>query len=102
MELKPSRDKMKLDGFGRPLGKQDSKNPFATIAKGLDAKGVKRSRFAADTLGATPPRDGAFAPAAADVAVAKPPKARTRQQRIANAPGLGLSRGQRIREGGTF
>jgi hypothetical protein len=97
MEFKPSTDKQKLDGFGRPLGKADTKNPFAAIAKGLGPAGQKRRRFAADTIGATPPRDGAFAPMAADVAVAKPPRTRARQQRIANPPGLGLARGQRLR-----
>ena len=110
MELKPSRDKMRLDGFGRPLGKADTKNPFASIARGMEAgmgpglgqlpppqQGSKGRRIGADTLGATPPRDGAFAPMAADVAVAKPPRARARQQRIANAPGMSLTRGQRVR-----
>lgn len=98
MEFKPSGDKQKLDGMGRPLGPQDDRNPFASIARGIETRvGAKRRRFSADTIGATPPRDGAFAAAAADVAVAKPPKTRSRQQRIANTPGLGLSRGQRLR-----
>lgn len=109
MELKPSRDKMKLDGFGRPLGKSDTKNPFASIARGMEAglgpglgqlpspqQGSKRRRIGADTLGATPPRDGPWAIPAADVAVAKPPRARSRQQRIANAPGMSLTKGQRL------
>lgn len=90
MELKPTGKKQQLDGMGRPLGPADTKNPFYTIARGLGAGGPKRRRFAADTLGATPPRDGPFAPSAADVAVAKPPRTRARQQRLAAPLGLGL------------
>lgn len=98
MELKPSKDKMKLDGFGRPLARADTKNPFATIARGIDSPvNMKRRRFAADTLGATPPRDGPFAASAADVAVAKPPRTRARQQRLPAPPGLGLTQGTKKR-----
>lgn len=82
MELKPSRQKQRLDGFGRPLARSDTKNPFASLARGVETPvGAKRRRFASDTLGATPPRDGPFALGAADVAAAKPPRTRARQGR---------------------
>lgn len=86
MELKPSRDKLgsrkpvKLDGMGRGLGPGEHKNPFASLAKGLEPRGAKRRRWASDTLGATPPRDGPFSLGAADVAVTKPPKGRARRR----------------------
>lgn len=104
MELKPTGEKQKLDGMGRPLAKGEDKNPFATIARAVEAgsmvgprRGQKRRRIGADTLGATPPRDGPWSYGAADVAAAKPPKARGRQQRKASNPGLGLSQGQRLK-----
>lgn len=104
MEFKPTRRKAeaqpRLDGMGRMLG-ADTKNPFATIARGLDAGGTgKRRRFAADTIGATPPRDGPFAAGAADVAVAKPPRTRSREQRLAGGaqrPFGVLPRGQTLK-----
>lgn len=86
MELKPTRDKLgsrkavKLDGMGRPLAEDEHKNPFASLAKGLGPRGDKRRRWASDTLGATPPRDGPFAAGAADVAVTKPPRGRARRR----------------------
>ena len=87
MELKPTRDKAglqsRLDGLGNPVRSTDYKNPFAHLARGIEPHGAKRRRMASDTLGATPPRDGPFAAAAADVAVQRPPRARQRQQRIA-------------------
>ena len=88
MELKPSRDKqgsrkpVKLDGMGRPIAPGDERNPFAQLAKGVDPRNptaMKRRRWAADTLGATPPRDGPFSLGAADVAVTKPPRTRRRR-----------------------
>lgn len=91
MELKPSRDKTgkkpQLDGIGNSVLPEDHKNPFATIARGLAPGGGngKRRRPFADTLGATPPRDGPFAQGAADIAVQKPP--RTRQKRNTDAGG---------------
>ena len=94
MKLKPSRDKVgvregpKLDGIGNVVRKGDERNPFATLARGLNPQGEKRRRPMADTLGATPPRDGPFAMAAADIAVQKPPRARQRRSRSASTTWL--------------
>ena len=89
VELKPSRDKSqyrpRLDGVGNRLSEGEYKNPWATLARGLRPAGAKRHRPMADTLGATPPRDGPWSLPAADVAIAKPPKARSRR---AAGPGL--------------
>lgn len=95
MELKPSKDKLGtrrrvvMDGIGGTVLAEDSRNPWATLARGISpgqGQTGKRRRWTADTLGATPPRDGPFQYGAADVAIQKPPK--TRQRRNANA-GLG-------------
>lgn len=84
MDLKPSQDKQakrpKLDGMGREVRPGDERNPFASLARGTNQQGAKRRRWASDTLGATPPRDGPFSPGAADVAATKPPKARQRRE----------------------
>lgn len=48
---------------------------------GKPEKTGRRVRPFAQTLGDTPPRDGPFAPMAAQVAVAAPPKARVNQAR---------------------
>lgn len=91
MELKPSRSKAgvktRLDGMGRPVEKEDMRNPFAQLARGMDApKRVQRKRPFADTLGATPPRDGPFSMSAQDVAVQKPPRGRQKRKRNAGLP----------------
>ena len=91
MELKPSKDKQalrpRLDGLGGTLRTNEHKNPWAQLARGVAPRGPKRRRYASDTLGATPPRDGAFSVAAADVAVTRPPATRGRQQRLAGGVG---------------
>jgi len=84
MELKPTRDKtmikVRLDGVGGRLAPNEYKNPWQSLARGLDSGGTgKRKRPFSDTLGATPPRDGPFAMGATDVAAVNPP--RTRQKR---------------------
>lgn len=91
MELKPSRDKAglkpRLDGMGRPVRPEDTRNPFAALARGLNPQvGNRRRRPFADTLGATPPRDGPFGLSATDVAIQKPPKGRQRRRRSAGFP----------------
>lgn len=93
MELKPTRDKAglrpRLDGVGRPVSKEDHRNPFAQLARGLDQpRRQQRKRPFADTLGATPPRDGPFAISATDVAVQKPPKGRQMRKKSAGLPFL--------------
>lgn len=94
MELKPSndklnvRDRVKLDGTGNPIKKGDERNPFAQIARGIEQRGGKRRRPFSDTLGATPPRDGPFAMAAADVAAQKPPRTRKRRSKSASTTWL--------------
>lgn len=92
MELKPSRDraaaKPLLDGAGRPVVKGDERNPFAALARGMIPAGNRRKRPFADTLGATPPRDGPFSMGAQDVAVQKPPKGRQRRKKSAQLPFL--------------
>ena len=91
MELKPSRDKpqgrQKLDGVGNPVAKGDERNPFAALGRGINpGAGNRRRRPFADTLGATPPRDGPFSMSAKDVAVQKPPKGRKKRKRDAQLP----------------
>lgn len=91
MELKPSRDKAgprpRLDGAGRPVLRGDEKNPFAALARGMDRPARnQRKRPFADTLGATPPRDGPFSISATDVAVQKPPRGRQKRKRNAGLP----------------
>ena len=94
MKLQPAKDKQKidgvLDGVGGVIPNEDSKNPWATLARGLDPNGStgKRRRWASDTLGATPPRDGPWATAAADVAIQKPPKTRAKRNGDAILGGL--------------
>lgn len=93
MELKPSRDKAglrpRLDGMGRRVAKGDEKNPFAQLARGMDAPTRnQRKRPFADTLGATPPRDGPFSMGAADIAVQKPPKGRLKRKKNAGTTWL--------------
>ena len=93
MELKPSRDKTglrsRLDGMGRPVAKGDERNPFAQLARGMDQpRRQQRKRPFADTLGATPPRDGPFSMSAADIAVQKPPKGRQKRKKNAGLPFL--------------
>jgi len=69
-----------LDGVGGHLAPEEHKNPWATLARAVKPpKGNRRRRFAADTLGATPPRDGPFAFAAQGVAAVNPPKTRVRR-----------------------
>jgi hypothetical protein len=90
MELKPSRDKLgtrlssKATGVGSILDPLKGANPFGPLARGLMPKGYKRRRWASDTLGATPKRDGPFAPMASVVAPLYPP--RGRQRRNFSAP----------------
>lgn len=91
MELKPTGKKAgfrpRLDGMGRPVAKGDEKNPFAQLARGLDRpRDKRRKRPFADTLGATPPRDGPFSVSAADIAVQKPPRGRQKRKRHASLP----------------
>lgn len=90
MELKPSRHKApvkpQLDGLGNKLRPEDSRNPWASLARGLAPRGGKRRRFAAETLGATPPRDGPFSAGAAGIAVAAPPRTRKQRSRAPRLP----------------
>lgn len=91
MKLQPAKDKAStvMDGIGGTIPREDSRNPWATLARGtMPKQGNKRRRFAADTLGATPPRDGPFQYGAADVAVQKPPKTRVRRNADATLGGL--------------
>src|SRR5262245_38562445 len=93
MELKPSRDrartKVKLDGAGRPVVKGDERNPFAALARGINPRGVERRRRPfADTLGATPARDGPFSVPAAGIAAVNPPKGRKRRGADPTVPWL--------------
>jgi hypothetical protein len=94
LELKPSQDKqsprkkVKLDGVGNRLSEEAEKNPFYTIGRGMESRGTRRRRPMADTLGATPPRDGPFAMGAADIAVQKPPKGRQRRTKSAGTTWL--------------
>lgn len=92
MELKPTKDKVKLryDGLGNVINEEDGKNPWATSSRGINpAQSGKRRRWSSDTLGATPPRDGPFSLAAEDVAIQKPPKTRSRRRASAVLGGLG-------------
>lgn len=87
MDLKPTGKR------GWPKGRTDqrsgpapSANPWEAIGKNVGSPtSNKRRRPFADTLGATPPRDGPFAAGAADIAVQKPPK--TRKARNTSAGG---------------
>ena len=91
MELKPTGKKIKLryDGLGNVMDEKDGHNPWATSSRGINpAASGKRRRWSADTLGATPPRDGPFALAAEDVAIQKPPKTRTKRRGHAALGGL--------------
>lgn len=95
MELKPTGKKVKVryDGLGNVLREEDGNNPWATSSRGINpAVSGKRRRWAADTLGATPPRDGPFSLAAEDVAIQKPPKTRSRRRASAVLGGLGPTR----------
>lgn len=57
-------------------------NPWQMLARHdkMGAPLAKRRRWASDTLGATPPRDGPWAQSAASVANLLPPKTRTARQ----------------------
>jgi hypothetical protein len=94
MKLKPSGDRQqlispKLDGMGRPVAKEDMRNPFAQLARGLNPSSGRKRRPFADTLGATPARDGPFSLGAADVAAQKPPRGRQKRKKSAGLPFLG-------------
>jgi hypothetical protein len=86
MELKPSQDKQgsrtpsKMLGVGAVVTKSGEgwMNPFGVLARGLEPRGPKRRRWASETLGTTPPRDGPFAFSAVPVARNFPPKSRQR------------------------
>ena len=105
MELKPTRDRQTpqrkpiLDGIGNRLSPDEYKNPWVTLARGISPKAPalglpnpaarqRQRRWSSDTLGATPPRDGPHSLAAADVAVAKPPRTRKKRSRNPSATWL--------------
>lgn len=88
MKLQPSKDKAgpQLNGVGQTLAPGETRNPWATLARGTAPQGAKRRRPFADTLGATPPRDGPFSMGASDVALDSPPKTRTKRSRTPSFP----------------
>jgi hypothetical protein len=86
MDLKPTGKKapwQKGDEPPKPLESigAGGDNPWAMLARhNKMGSGSKRRRWAADTLGATPPRDGPWSLGAADVAIVNPPKTRAARQ----------------------
>jgi hypothetical protein len=82
MDLKPANKataphRVRYDGRE---GAAPAANPWEVVAspKMFGADG-RRRRWSADTKGATPPRDGPFAPAAGTVAKEMPPQTRRRR-----------------------
>jgi len=86
MELKPTGKKApwkQEDERAKPLESigAGGDNPWEMLARHAKmGPGAKRSRWSSGTLGATPPRDGPWSLAAADVAILNPPKTRTARQ----------------------
>jgi len=96
MELKPTGRKAGQNSM-KPLASigAGADNPWEIIARGtkMEAPRAKRSNWARNQLGATPPRDGPFAPMAAAIAANMPIKTRTKRQTLGNWPPMG-SKGQ--------
>jgi len=70
-------------GPGKGPGRQGRNNPFKMTGAGIGinrlfTSTLKRSRYANQALGDTPPRDGPWAQPAAIVAKAMPPRTRER------------------------
>lgn len=101
MELKPTGSKVAVKPWDekppKPLESigAGGSNPWAMLARhNKMGAGNKRKRLGADTLGATPPRDGPFAQSAASVANLLPPSTRTARQAEPAWPS-GIPKGRR-------